>query len=111
MSCDHQRLIDQQAKKLTAAEERIRQLMEGLGEIVDLKESEYEMPSDWHAQIESCSECQGWAKNHPIQRGICNTHRRPLWARERHDEAETRALGSRAKDIARTALLNTEAKP
>ncbi len=72
--------------------------------IRDREPAPFEMPADWNEQIAGCSECQGWAKDHPIQRGICDTHRGPLWARERHDKAETAALGYRAISIAREAL-------
>ena len=60
-------------------------------------------PADWREQIAACPECQRY-KDHPIQRGICDTHRRPIYATERHNEHETSILGYRAKGIARAAL-------
>lgn len=65
-------------------------------------------PADWVAQIDACPECQSY-RHHPIQRGICNAHRRPLWDRENHDAAEIRAIGYRAKSLAREALDRTHA--
>ena len=49
-----------------------------LREIADLEPRPFVMPADWEEQIAACVECQGWAKNHPIQQGICDVHRRPL---------------------------------
>lgn len=85
-----------------------REKAEGaLREIIALDVRPFEgMPADWRQQIDACHECQGWAKNHPIQQGICDTHRRPLYVREKHDNNEVRALGYRSKDIARAALTN-----
>jgi len=60
-------------------------------------------PPDWSEQIAACPECQRY-KDHPIQRGICDTHRKPIYATERHNKHEIRILGYRAKDIARAAL-------
>jgi hypothetical protein len=81
-------------ERLVAALERIR----------DLKPRPYDKhPTDWREQIDACEECQRYS-GHPIQQGICNTHRRPLWERETHDKHEERALGSRAAIIAREAL-------
>lgn len=98
------------AAELTEANEEIARLTRALNEIVALDVAPFEMPSDWREQIDACSECQGWAKHHPIQRGICDTHRRPLWAREKHEENEVRAIGGRARNIARSALTTTEEK-
>jgi hypothetical protein len=39
-------------------------------------------PADWHEQIKRCAECQRF-KDHPIQGGICDEHRRPLHERDR----------------------------
>lgn len=60
-------------------------------------------PEDWRDQIDACPECTRY-KNHPIQRGICDEHRRPLYDRDAHDEHETRALGYRMRSIAQAAL-------
>jgi hypothetical protein len=84
-------------------------LREALREIVATEERPFTgIHADWRAQIDACPECQGWAKNHPIQRGICNTHRQPLWARERHEQNEKMALGSRMWLIATAALSHEE---
>lgn len=81
------------------------EMYEALREIDNLRPRPSDkFPADWHEQIAACSECQGWAKNHPIQRGICDTHRRPLWDREKHDAFEEQAIGPRAQIIARAAL-------
>lgn len=80
-----------------------------LKEIRDLKERPFDKwPEDWHEQIEACPDCQRY-KNHPIQNGICDTHRRPIWAREKHDAHETSALGYRAMAVARDALSAAKA--
>lgn len=60
-------------------------------------------PDNWHEQIAACPECQRY-KDHPIQRGICDTHRKPIYAQEAHDRHETSILGYRAQQIARDAL-------
>lgn len=77
--------------------------VEALREIAALKPKPFEFPADWHEQIASCSECQRY-KGHPIQQGICDTHRKPLWARESHNDHEEKCIGYRAKDIADRAL-------
>lgn len=61
-------------------------------------------PADWEEQIKACSECQGWAKNHPIQNGICDLHRKPIWERERREKAARSFLPHDMRDIARAAL-------
>jgi hypothetical protein len=91
---------------LTAAIEAlgVERLVAALERIRDLKPRPYDKhPADWSEQIDACEECQRYS-GHPIQQGICNTHRRPLWDREAHDKHEKRALGSRAALIAREAL-------
>lgn len=60
-------------------------------------------PDDWSEQIAACPECQRY-RDHPIQNGICDTHRQPIWARERHAEREEKRVGWRAKVIARDLL-------
>lgn len=97
------------AKALHASLSREKLLREALERIQDLEPEPYVMPADWGAQIEACSECQRY-KNHPIQQGICDTHRRPLWDRQVHDSDETKRLGYRAKSLARAAL-NEGGKP
>ena len=87
-----------------AAEAKAARLEEALTEIRDLKERLYDkFPTDWREQIAACSECQRY-KDHPIQQGICDDHRKPLYARDRHNTHETHILGYRAHAIARAAL-------
>lgn len=81
--------------RLTVAEEALQQ-------IVQLEPRPSGHALDWSA-IDACEDCQRY-KDHPIQRGICGTHRRPIWDREKHDAHEEKALGYRAKGIARDAL-------
>ncbi len=79
-------------------------LLNALREIRDLQPKPFTgFPPDWRDQIESCPECQSY-KGHPIQCGICDTHRKPLWDRERHEKSESHAQGPRAKEIAFNAL-------
>ena len=75
-----------------------------LREVADIHERKKNLyPPDWREQIAACSECQRY-KDHPIQCGICDDHRKPIYAQEDHDRHETTILGYRAKDIARAAL-------
>lgn len=88
--------------------ERLRainaELLEALTAIRDLKPRAFNgIPADWNEQIAACEDCQRY-KGHPIQNGICDTHRQPIWARERHNKHEEAALGYRAMEIAREAL-------
>ncbi|MBI1620313.1 hypothetical protein [Aquamicrobium zhengzhouense] len=93
--------LEAENARLRGERDEARQALE---EIRDLKERPYEeFPADWREQIAVCPECKRYA-DHPIQRGICDEHRRPLYAREDHDKHETKILGYRAKDIARDAL-------
>lgn len=73
-----------------------------LTEVRDLEPVPFEGGLDW-AAIGACEDCQNY-KDHPLMRGICNTHRRPLHDRESHDSREEKRLGWRAKCIARQAL-------
>lgn len=89
---------------LRAQQAEIARLTAALREIANIterKESKY--PADWHDQIAACPECRRY-KDHPIQRGICDDHRKPIYEQEYHDRHETKILGYRAKDIARAAL-------
>lgn len=89
------------------AEQRDR-LLAALKEIADISERPFDdFPADWSEQIKSCAECQKYA-SHPIQRGICNDHRQPLYRREKHDEYERSILGIRAKSIASAAIAKCE---
>lgn len=78
-------------------------LEKALEEIRDLKPREKPLPADHWDQIRACPECQRYA-DHPVQRGICNDHRRPMWDREKYEAHEERALGYRARGLARDAL-------
>lgn len=93
-------------RQLKAAEAQSDRLVEALERIRDLEQAPFEYPADMWEQIAACEDCQRY-KDHPIQRGICDTHRRPFWAREKHDDHEERRLGWSAKGIAREALSAT----
>jgi len=84
-----------------------------LKQIAEMRPEPFVMPADFESNIKACPECQGWAKNHPIQNGICGTHRRPLWDRERHDRFEREAIGPRCQSLAQRTLdqFNRENKP
>jgi hypothetical protein len=87
-----------------ALEEENKRLRQALEEIRDLEPVPFDgFPADWNEQINACEECQRY-KDHPIQRGICDRHRQPIWARERHESSEVKRTGYRAKSIARQAL-------
>lgn len=62
----------------------------------------------WGAEVDACSECQRY-QGHPIQAGICDAHRRPLWARDGHDKHEQQAMHWRMRDLAREAIASVEA--
>ena len=80
---------------------RLRAALEEIADITERKKSFF--PVDWQDQIAACSECRRY-KGHPIQNGICDEHRRPIYAQEDYDRHETKVLGYRAQDIARAAL-------
>jgi hypothetical protein len=87
---------------------RIERLEAALREIAGIKEREKNCyPPDWREQIAACPECHRY-KDHPIQRGICDDHRKPIYAQEDHNRHETKILGYRAMDIARAALEDRE---
>lgn len=95
--------------QLTEARAGEDELLKGLREIAAITErKENKFPSDWRDQIASCPECQRY-KGHPIQNGICDQHRKPIYAQDDHDRRETKILGYRAKDIALAALAAWEA--
>jgi len=82
----------------------IKELVAALDEIANIKERKKDCyPPDWRKQIAACPECQRY-KGHPIQQGICDEHRKPIYAQEDHDRHETKILGYRSMDIARDAL-------
>ena len=86
-----------------AREPEAESLVAALRAIIDMEPEPYAFPDDWQAQIAACEECKRW-KNHPIQQGICDTHRQPLWDREAHYKEEQRRLHWRMRSIAREAL-------
>lgn len=90
------------AGRASAAAER-EGVVKALEQIRDLKPTPFNFPADWHEQIDACPECARY-KAHPIQQGICDKHRRPLWEREKHENNEEKAVGYRAIGIAREAL-------
>lgn len=61
------------------------------------------IPDDWSEQIKNCPECQRY-KGHPIQNGICDTHRKPLYERDRQEEHLYRTQHIQMVYIARAAL-------
>jgi hypothetical protein len=83
-------------------------LREALREIKDLRERPFlDFPEDWRSQIEGCLECQRYS-DHPIQQGICDQHRKPLYAQRDHEKHETSILGYRMRTIASDALATHE---
>lgn len=78
-------------------------LTKALEEIRDMHPEPFDFPRDLSQQIASCGECARY-KKHPIQKGICDEHRRPIWARERHDKDELARMAPRARTIASKAL-------
>jgi hypothetical protein len=86
-------------------------MIHALREIATLERRPFAFPADWSEQIAACSECQGWAKHHPIQQGICNTHRKPIYQRDAHEAFEEKAIGYRAMIIASDTLRALGIKP
>ena len=82
---------------------QVERLTKALEEIKSLEPRPFAFPSDWKEQIAACPECDRY-KDHPIQQGICDYHRRPLYANKKHDEHEQKCLGYRAQEIARNTL-------
>lgn len=78
-------------------------LIAALERIRALERVPYVWPTEWEASKAACPECKRW-KDHPIQKGICDHHRKPFYERERHDEFEAKAIGIRAILIADEAL-------
>lgn len=83
------------------------ELVAGLVSIRDMEDRPYEGPHFDRAAVDACPECQRYA-GHPIQNGICDEHRHPLYAREKHDAFENEARGYRASSIARSLLSKLE---
>jgi len=77
---------------------RIAELEDGLREIAEMQARPFEgIPADWSDQVAACPECQQY-KGHPIQHGICDSHREPLWAREKHNNHEL-GVGMRCRMV------------
>ena len=104
---DYERMAESRQIGREAHEDRkeIKRLRDALLRITGLECTAFVYPADWSEQIAACSECQRY-KSHPIQQGICDLHRKPIYARERHDDHEQRTLIYRAQDIARAALVS-----
>lgn len=94
---------DKRAEAWEYWHERANKFETALYAITKLEPTSFVFPADWQQQIDNCPDCRRY-KGHPIQQGICNVHRQPIWSRERHDNHEQRALIYRAKEIARAAL-------
>lgn len=90
-------------------EAQLAKAVTALKAIIDLEPAPFVMPADWAEQIATCSECQRY-KDHPIQQGICDMHRRPLDQRERHNDHQQKTLIYRAQEIAHEAL-SSEKRP
>lgn len=84
---------------------RVQPLEDALRAIAELEPRPIEdpFPPDWQEQVKNCPECQRY-KDHPIQLGICNAHRQPIWERERRDKSARSYLPLDMRDIARAAL-------
>lgn len=97
------RWLGEERKKVEQATSQLAAKDAALRQVVDLKPEPFDFPADWQQQIAACAECARW-KDHPIQQGICDEHRRPLYKRDAHEEFERKALYHRAALIARAAL-------
>jgi hypothetical protein len=104
------KLLGDAADRIEADGKLIAEMREALTAIAELTERKVrKYPEDWREQIADCPECRRY-KDHPIQRGICDVHSKPIYAQQEHDEHETRILGYRAKDIARAILARLDAE-
>lgn len=88
---------------LRSRSEEAERLRVALRQITELQPEPFAFPADWCEQVEACAECKRY-RDHPIQQGICDTHRMPLYQRAAHDEDEKVRLGYRAKRVAIDAL-------
>lgn len=95
-------------RRSPASDPRVAEAVEALREIAELEKGAFDFPADWSEQVRACVECQSY-KDHPIQQGICNRHRQPLWAREAWEKSEDVRIGFRAKRIASAALASLTA--
>src|SRR5690606_24719459 len=82
-------------------------LVAALRAIVDMEPEPFDFPADWGQQVAACEECKRW-KDHPIQQGICDTHRQPLWDRDAHVKSEQLRLHDRMRSVAREALATPQ---
>lgn len=94
--------IDMAKDRLRTQAAELERLRGALETISTLEPEPFEGGLDMDA-IKACDECQRYA-GHPVQQGICNIHRQPLWARERHESHAEKAMGWKARSIARRAL-------
>lgn len=85
--------------------EIVAKLVEALEAIASMQPKPIDdpFPADWSAQIAACPECQSY-KNHPIQNGICNLHRKPIWERERREKQAEGQVKYHMRDTALEAL-------
>ena len=84
-------------------------MFDALERITKLECEPFAFPTDWHDKISACSECQRY-KDHPIQQGICDEHRKPIYARARHEDHQQRTLIYRAQDIAKETIAAARQK-
>lgn len=97
-------VLDRQADIAERIDSPCAILIDALRKIRDQKPDPFPWPPEgWREAREVCAECKRY-EGHPIQKGICDEHRRPMHEREAHDQFEIRALGARASLIARDAL-------
>lgn len=99
-----------QVERIERLTTRLEVAERALGEIRSLEPRPYDGKKFDREASDACPECQGY-RGHPIQQGICSTHRQPFYQRERHEAHEEKILGYRCKSIAADALAyhNTEA--
>ena len=87
-------------KQAQAENERLRG---SLGEIIRLEAEDHKLPADWIQQIDACPECRRF-KDHPIQQGVCDQHKKHIYERDRNNKHSQSTLIYEAKDLARQAL-------
>lgn len=81
----------------------LAEALEALEAIRDMGARPYDGPEFDRLAVAECEDCQRYA-GHPIQRGICDLHRKPLYARADHSKFEERSLGYRCQSLARDFL-------
>ena len=103
--------LDEMRAELSTLRARGAEMRAALTEIANITERKKScFPDAWREQIAACAECQRY-KHHPIQQGICDDHRKPIYSQQDHDAHETKILGYRAQSIARAALAQKGTKP